>query len=68
VVIDKYQNVIGIIPDIETSYLKFLVRRINKHKHQLQDETYNASWSEKVMFFRGEIASVINKPKATPKI
>lgn len=49
-------------------YLRFLVRRINKHVQKTQDEEYNNSWSEKVQYFRDRITHFIDKSRLTSKI
>lgn len=49
-------------------YIRFLVRRINRHVFASPDPEYNATWSQKVQFFRDEITAIIDKPGLTPRI
>lgn len=49
------------------AYLRFLVRRINKHIQSEQNEEYNSAWGDKVQYFRDRVANLIHKPRLTPK-
>lgn len=68
-IIRIYQATMQIIPNfmIEVRYLYFLIRRINKHLIQAQNEDYAASWQDKVIAVRDFISEGLNKKRKDPK-